>query len=300
MRVDLLGNNRVRTGLAVIAFFALLAVFGPFLLGLFGLDASAHDMTAISQPPSAAHPLGTTQFGQDVLAQVVAGARGSMFVGVLAAAIGTGIAILVGVPSGYFGGAVDTLLNFLTNLFLVMPVLPLIFVIAGYTQGAGLWMIALIIGCFGWAGGARTLRAQTMSLRNRDFVAGMRMLGEGDGRLIASEILPHLTGLVSSMFLHAMIGAVLAEAGLAFLGVSDAAATSWGTMIQSAQAQSAILRGLWWWFIPPGLCIALLGTAAALVNFGVDELSNPKLRLARRSVVRRTKRVSRRVARSEA
>ncbi|MET7339412.1 ABC transporter permease [Nonomuraea sp. NPDC005650] len=274
---------KVRVGSAIIAFFALVAIFGGwFSRDVLGLDPRANDIKSIAQPPSGAHLLGTTQFGQDVLAQVIAGASGSMFVGFLAAAIGTTLAVLVGVTAGYFGGGgVDGALNFLTNLFLVMPVLPLIFIVAGYLQGTGLWTIALIIGLFGWAGGARTLRAQAMSVASRDFVRAMRLLGESNRRLIFFEVLPHLTGLIASMFLHAMIGAVLAEAGLAFLGISDTGAISWGTMIQSAQQQSAVLRGLWWWFVPPGLCIALIGTAAALVNFGVDEVANPKLRVTR-------------------
>jgi peptide/nickel transport system permease protein len=273
---------KVRVGLAITGFFALVAIFGGwFSEAVLGLDPRANDIQAIAQPPSGAHLLGTTQFGQDVLAQVIAGASGSMFVGFLAATIGTVLAVLVGVTAGYFGGGVDGGLNFLTNLFLVMPVLPLIFVVAGYLQGTGLWTIALIIGLFGWAGGARTLRAQAMSVAGRDFVRAMRLLGESNRRLIFFEVLPHLTGLIASMFLHALIGAVLAEAGLAFLGISDSASISWGTMIQSAQQQSAVLRGLWWWFVPPGLCIALIGTAAALVNFGVDEVANPKLRVTR-------------------
>jgi len=290
MRASLLTSWKVRFGLAVLGLFVLLAIFGPMLGG----DPRANDISAIAAPPSSDHLLGTTQFGQDVLAQTIAGARGSMLVGILAAAIGTLIAIAVGVPAGYFGGAVDNGLNFLTNLFLVMPVLPLILIVAGYVQGTGLWVIALIIGLFGWSGGARTLRAQAMSLSNRDFVLAMRMLGEPHRRLIFAEVLPHLSGWISAMFLHGMIGGVMAEAGLAFLGISDSGSISWGTMIQSAQQQSAVLRGLWWWFVSPGLCIALIGTAATLVNFGVDELANPKLRLARRSVVARTRLVARR------
>lgn len=283
----MLKSWKVRAGLAVLVFFVLLAVFGP----LIGGDPRANDIGAISKPPSARHLFGTTQFGQDVLAQTVAGARGSMLVGILAAAIGTAIAILVGVPAGYFGGAVDNGLNFLTNLFLVMPVLPLILIVAGYVQGTGPVVIALIIGLFGWSGGARTLRAQSLSLSSRDFVLAMRMVGEPHRRLIFCEVLPHLTGWISAMFLHGMIGGVMAEAGLAFLGVTDSGSISWGTMIQAAQQQSAVLRGLWWWFVPPGLCIALIGTAATLVNFGVDEVSNPKLRQARRSVLVRTRKV---------
>ncbi|WP_205629478.1 ABC transporter permease [Jiangella muralis] len=290
MRADLLRGWKVRFGLAVLAFFVLLAIFGPWINEyVLGIDPRANDLEAISAPPSADHLLGTTQFGQDVLAQTIAGARGSMFVGFLAATIGTLIAVLVGVPAGYFRGGVDNGLNFLTNLFLVMPVLPLILIVAGYMQGTGLWMIALIVGLFGWSGGARTLRAQALSVSSRDFVLAMRMLGEPHRRLIFFEVLPHLTGWIAAMFLHGIIGGVMAEAGLAFLGISDSGAISWGTMIQAAQQQSAVLRGFWWWFVPPGLCIALIGTAATLVNFGVDELSNPKLRQARRSVVKRTK-----------
>ncbi|WUJ71519.1 ABC transporter permease [Kribbella soli] len=283
----MLKSWKVRIGLSILTFFVLLAVLGPVIGG----DPRANDISSISQPPSAHHLFGTTQFGQDVLAQTIAGARGSMLVGILAAAIGTLIAILVGVPAGYFGGAVDNCLNFLTNLFLVMPVLPLILIVAGYVQGTGPFVIALIIGLFGWSGGARTLRAQSLSLSSRDFVLAMRMIGEPHRRLIFFEVLPHLTGWISAMFLHGMIGGVMAEAGLAFLGITDSGSISWGTMIQAAQQQSAVLRGLWWWFVPPGLCIALIGTAATLVNFGVDEISNPKLRQARRSVVVRARKV---------
>lgn len=289
---------KVRAGLTVLGFFTLLAVFGPWLTEYaLGIDPKANDITAIAAPPGGDHLLGTTQFGQDVLSQVIAGARGSLFVGVLAAVIGTALAIGVGVTSGYFGGAVDNVLNLCTNIVLVLPGLPLLLIIAGYLQGTGLWVIALVIGLLGWPGGARTLRAQAMSIAGRDFLVAMRMLGERRRRLVFFEVLPHLSGLIASMFLHAMIGGIMAEAGLAFLGITDSSAVSWGTMIQAAQQQSAVLRGLWWWFVPPGLCIALIGTAAALVNFGVDELANPKLRAATRSA---TKRVAARVAGSEA
>lgn len=289
---------KVRVGLTVLGFFILLAVFGPWLTEyVLGIGPKANDITAIAAPPGGDHLLGTTQFGQDVLSQVIAGARGSLFVGVLAAVIGTALAIGVGVTSGYFGGAVDNVLNLCTNIVLVLPGLPLLLIIAGYLQGTGLWVIALVIGLLGWPGGARTLRAQAMSIAGRDFLVAMRMLGERRRRLVFFEVLPHLSGLIASMFLHAMIGGIMAEAGLAFLGITDSSAVSWGTMIQAAQQQSAVLRGLWWWFVPPGLCIALIGTAAALVNFGVDELANPKLRAATRSA---TKRVAARVAGSEA
>lgn len=293
MRVVFLRSWKVRVGLALLGFFVLLAILGPWLTEhVLGMDPRDNDISAIAAPPGGDHVLGTTQFGQDVLAQTIEGARGSLFVGVLAAAIGTALAIAVGVTSGYFGGAVDNVLNLVTNIVLVLPGLPLLLIIAGYLQGTGLWVIALVIGLLGWPGGARTLRAQSMSVASRDFLVAMRMLGEKRRRLVFFEVLPHLSGLIASMFLHAMIGGIMAEAGLAFLGITDSSAVSWGTMIQAAQQQSAVLRGLWWWFVPPGLCIALIGTAAALVNFGVDELANPKLRVASRSATKRVLRVA--------
>ncbi|HEY9290350.1 MAG TPA: ABC transporter permease, partial [Microlunatus sp.] len=256
---------------------------------VLGYNAAALNYYAIGEPPSSAHLLGTTSTGQDVLAQLIAGARNSLLVGVLAALISTTLSILFGVTAGFFGGTVGMVLNFVTNLFIVMPVFALTLVVAGYVEGTGPIMIALVIGVFGWAGGARSLRAQTMSLRNRDFTMAMRMLGEGRPRLIFVEVFPQLSGWVSAMFLHGLIGGVLAEAGLAFLGISDPGTISWGTMIQNAQQQNAILNGQLWWFIPPGLCIAAIGTATGLINFGVDEIANPKLRSARRKILRRTR-----------
>lgn len=291
MRSDILRSGKVRVGLAIFALFTIAALFGPwFNQHVLGYNAAALNYYAIGRPPSAAHLLGTTSTGQDVLAQLIAGSRNSLLVGVLAAMVGTALAILFGVTAGFFGGTVGMVLNFITNLFIVMPVFALTLVVAGYVEGTGPIVIALVIGIFGWAGGARSLRAQTMSLRNRDFTMAMRMLGESRLRLIFVDVFPQLSGWVSAMFLHGVIGGVLAEAGLAFLGISNPGTISWGTMIQNAQQQNAILNGQLWWFIPPGLCIAAIGTAVGLINFGVDEIANPKLRSARRTVVRRTRR----------
>ncbi|MEU6795920.1 ABC transporter permease [Nonomuraea wenchangensis] len=270
---------KVRVGIGIIAFFAVVAIVGPWLNDLMGIGPWKIDYDAIGSPPGGGHLLGTTSQGTDVLAQVIAGTRNSMVVGAVAGVIGIVLAVVVGVTAGFFGGKVDALLSFLTNMFLVLPVLPLTLIVAGYVQDTGPITIALIIGLFGWAPGARTLRAQTLSLRGRDFVMAMRMLGETRTRLIFVEVLPHLAGWISAMFLHLVLGAVLAEAGLAFLGISSADTVSWGTIIDQAR-QVALLNGMWWWFVPPGLCIALLGTATGLVNFGIDEVMNPRLRTA--------------------
>ncbi|CAM5698989.1 ABC transporter permease OS=Streptomyces alboniger OX=132473 GN=CP975_26325 PE=3 SV=1 [Streptomyces alboniger] len=201
----------------------------------------------------------------------------------------------MGVTAGLAGGIVDSALTGLTNVFLTMPSFALIFVISGYTQGAGPLTIGVIIGVFGWAGGTRALRSQTMSLRGRDFVHAMRMLGESRWRLAMVEVLPHLIGWISAMFLTGFVGGVLAESGLAFLGVSSSSTVSWGVMISEGAAgqRPGSTAGMWWWFAPPGVRIALLGASVALINFAVDEVSNPRLRNANRVLVKRARNAQR-------
>jgi peptide/nickel transport system permease protein len=290
MVLRFLSGWKVRAGLTVFLLFCLIALLGPWLCGsVLHISPTALDVDSVSTPPSAGHLLGTTASGQDVLAQLITGARQSMVAGLVASVLGTSIAVLVGVTAGLAGGVVDSVLTALTNVFLTMPAFALIFVISGYTQGGGPVVIGIIIGIFGWAGGTRALRSQTLSLRNRDFVVAMRMLGESRVRLALVEVLPHLVGWISAMFLGGFVGGVLAESGLAFLGLSSATTVSWGSMISEAQQGNALLGGMWWWFAPPGLCIALLGASVTLVNFGIDEISNPRLRNARRALVRRAR-----------
>ncbi|MEV6965315.1 ABC transporter permease [Hamadaea sp. NPDC051192] len=287
MRRYLGDSAKVRVGVALLTAYLLVAIFGPLLTGALGLDPHHVDPEAVRAAPSGAHWLGTDASGQDVFAQLILGARGSVFVGAVAGLLMTAIALVVGVTAGFLGGIADLILNAFINLFLVLPVFALTLIVAGYLEGAGLLGIALIIGIFGWPAEARAIRAQTLSLRNRDFVAAARMIGESRPRLIFAEVLPHLSGWIFTLLLNAVVAGVFAEAALHFLGIGNADAVSWGTMLGDVQNSGAVLAGMWWWFIPPGLAIALLGTATALVNFGVDELANPKLRMARRAVVRR-------------
>ena len=286
----LLAGWKVRIGVTVFLAFCLLALAGPWATAhLLHVNPTALDLDAVNSPPGSDHLLGTTSNGQDVLAQLVSGARESMLAGLVASVLGTSISVLFGVTAGLAGGVVDSVLTAVTNVFLTMPAFALIFVISGYTQGGGPVVIGLIIGLFGWAGGTRALRAQTLSLRGQDFVLAMRMLGESRARLALVEVLPHLTGWISAMFLGGFVGGVLAESGLAFLGISGSGTVSWGTMISDAQAGNALLGGMWWWFAPPGLCIALLGASVSLINFGIDEMSNPRLRNANRALVKRAR-----------
>src|SRR6267143_717504 len=239
-------------------------------------------------PPSAAHWLGTTVFAQDVLSQVLASTQATLFVGLLAAAIATVLSILFGVSAGYFGGNTDEVLSLISNVFLAIPGLPLLIVLADYvpTAGSSIFLVAVIIAVTAWAYSSRVLRAQTLSLRNRDFVEAARVSGESRLRIILVEILPNLIPIVAASFLFTTLYAIYAYVAISCLGLGGSPTSSppglwnWGNMLREGFANNAIRGGRWWWWAPPGLCVALLGTGLALLNFGIDEFINPRLRAA--------------------
>jgi peptide/nickel transport system permease protein len=267
-------NSKVTIGVVIVTFFVLLAVVGPLFVR-FDANAFGPD---ISASPSAAHPLGTTSYGQDVLAQVVVGSRVSVALGFITGIVATIISVIVGLVSGYVGGWGDESLSLFTNVFLVMPALPLAIVLAAFLPYKGPLTIGFVLIVTGWSWGARVLRAQTLSMRNREFVAAAKATGEPAWRIIFFEIFPNEIGVVVAQLLGTIIYVILAEAGLEYLGLGDLGAVSWGTMLYWAGNQDALPLGYWWWFVPPGLCIALLGAGLAFVNFGIDELANPRLR----------------------
>jgi len=269
-----LRNTKAVTGLLILGFFTLIAIIGPWIAP-YDPDARSDAKLA---PPSWEHWLGTTHIGQDVLSQILVGTRGVMVVGFVAGIVATVIGVLVGVTAGYLGGLRDEGLSALSNIFLVIPQLPLIIIIAGQLPSAGGLTVALVIAATGWAWGARVLRAQTLSLRKRDFVEAARANGESSWRIITAEILPNLTAIIAAGFVGTVGFAVLSLITLSFIGITSASEWNWGTILYWAQAQLALQRHAWWWFVPAGLCIALLGMALTLINFGIDEFVNPRLR----------------------
>ncbi|HEY0752456.1 MAG TPA: ABC transporter permease [Ktedonobacteraceae bacterium] len=267
-------NRKVTIGLVIVLFFIAMALLGPLFIRI-DPGAASDDLL---MPPSLAHPLGTTYIGQDVLAQVVYGSRISLLVGFGAGLVTTIISVFVGLISGYFGGLVDEALSLLSNVFLVLPTLPLAIVLAAFLPRSGVFTIGFVIVVTGWSWGARVLRAQTLSMRGRDFVESSKASGEGWFRIIFFEIFPNESAIVAAELLGTVIYAILAESGLEFLGLGNISNVSWGTMFYWAANNDALLQGAWWWIIPPGLCIALLGAGLAFVNFGMDEIANPRLR----------------------
>jgi len=269
-----LRSRRLLTGACIVIFFAGVAIIGPFFVG---------DPLAFShaewQSPSAAHWLGTTQLGQDVLAQVVTGAGATLEIGAGAGLLATVISIVIGIGGGYAGGIADETLSLLSNVVLVIPALPLIIVIASFVHASGIWPTVAVIAFVSWAASARVLRAQTLSVRNREYVLAAKAGGEPGWRIVFFEILPNELPIIVSQFIFSMIFAILTQAGLAFLGLASPDQLTWGTILYYAQNDGAMASGAWWWFVPPGLCIAVLGMGLALVNFSLDEILNPRLRV---------------------
>jgi ABC-type dipeptide/oligopeptide/nickel transport system permease subunit len=275
-RLGGLRSGKIITGLVLLGVFVGAAIFGPIF---DHTDPSALSRLQLAAP-SGAHWLGTTQTGQDVFAQLLDGTRTSLLVGFVSGAIATVLSVIIGLASGYLGGVADEVLSVLSNIFLVIPALPLVIVLAVYLPNRGDLSVAVVIAVTGWAWGARVLRAQTLSIRRRDYVEAARATGESTMRILFAEILPNETAIIASGFLFTVIFAILTQAGLAYLGLSSVSTWSWGTMLYWAQNGEALQVGAWWWFVPPGLCIALVGTALALINFGIDEFVNPRLRTA--------------------
>lgn len=268
------GNRKARTGLLILLFFILVALLAPVIAPYSPVYSGFNSM----MPPSPVHWLGTTQDGQDVFSELVFGARISLLVGFIAGVLTTVISLFMGLLSGYLSGGVDEFISYLINVFLVLPGLPLMIILAAYSPVKGIDMIIFVITFTSWAWGARVLRAQVTTLRTRDYVLAARFAGDSVLRVLFREILPNMMSLVAASFLGAALSAILGEAGLEFLGLGDPTVVSWGTMLYWSQNSGALLQGQWGWVLAPGLCIALLGTSLVLMNFGVDQFANPRLR----------------------
>jgi ABC-type dipeptide/oligopeptide/nickel transport system permease subunit len=270
-----LASGKVRVGFSILAAFGL----GIMVARLLGDPAAI--VAAPLQPPSSGHLLGTTGQGQDVLAQTLAGAGPTLLVALSVGLLVTLLGLLVGVTAGYLGGGPDGLATVIMNVFLLVPGLPLAVVLAAYLPaGPKTMVLVLVVG--GWAWNARVLRAQTLALRQAEFVQAAIAVGESTPRILVGEILPNLLPVAASCFISATIYALGAEVGLEFLGIGDLGRVTWGTNLYWAANDAALLTGSWWTFVPTGVCLSLVGCSLVLVNLGLDEVMNPRLRRARR------------------
>jgi oligopeptide/dipeptide ABC transporter ATP-binding protein len=269
-------NRKAMAGALLLLGFIVLAIFPGQIAPD---DPAAQIFTPALAPSWHHHLLGTTASGQDIFSQVIWGTRLSLVIALAAGGLATALAVIVGVSAAYLGGIADGILSVITDVILVIPIFPLVIVIAAYRKNAGLLMLVIVLGALGWSYGARQLRSQTLSLRTRDFLESARVRGERRLYVILFEILPTMTSLIVATFLGSALYAVLTEAGLQFIGLGDPNSQSWGTMLYWAQNNEALFAGMPLWALAPGICIALLGAAFALLNYAFDEISSPALRV---------------------
>jgi len=276
---SVLRNRKALTGLILFLIFVVLAAVPQLFTSVTDPNKLAF---APALPPSGEHLLGTTALGQDIWAQLVYGTRQSLVIAVVAGFFATVLSVLVGVSAAYLGGLADEILSMITNVFLIIPTFPLIIILATYAGKGTLLVVLIVLVVTGWSYGANQLRAQALSLRNRDFLESARVRGERSSYIILAEMLPTMTSLIVANFLGAALYSVLTAAGLQFLGLGDPSSISWGTMLYWSQNQQALQSGMPLWSLAPGLCVALLGVSFALLNYAFDEISNPALRPVRR------------------
>lgn len=269
-----LRNRKALVGLVIVLLYVAVAVFGPLLLNLDPMQRVGRP----HQPPSPDELFGTTRMGRDVFAQVIYGTRTSLAVGFFAGTIIVLIGTCLGIAAGYFGGWIDEVVTFFTNVVLVIPQLPLLLVIAAFMGQTSPVVIAVIIGMTSWAWGARVTRSQTLTLRNREYILASELIGERPLRMIFVELLPNLLSIIGFNFIGSVTYTIITQATLEFLGLGNPMSVSWGTMLYHAQNTSAISVGAWWEVLVPALAVAGIGVGLSLLNFGVDEISNPRLR----------------------
>jgi peptide/nickel transport system permease protein len=267
-------NAKLRVGLVILLFFLVVALIGPFFTKYDPFDFVGPTNT----PPSGDYWLGTTNLGEDVFTQLIYGLGATFFVGVLGGGLGTLIGILVGFVAGYKGGIIDELLNMLTNIVLVIPSLVVLLIIVAYLDVRGVLVESVFIGFFAWPWTARAIRAQTFSLRTRDFVDLARLSGKNSLKIIFTEIAPNMMSYLLLAFILQFGGAILTAATLDFIGLGPTKGISLGLMMNFATIHGALILKMWWWFIPPGLAITAIVGALYVMNVGLDEVFNPKLR----------------------
>jgi peptide/nickel transport system permease protein len=271
---------KAKVGAWLFAFFVLAAIIGPQVLP-YDPSYANPDPSLLMAHPSAQHLLGTTQTGQDILSQMLVGIRLTIELALIVGVIATALSVIVGVTSAFLGGAWDEFLSLVSNVFLVIPALPLLILLLGYLHSRGQLPTIIVLSVLGWPWGARVVRAQTLMIRNRDFVAASRESGEKSWRIILLDIIPNEVSLIAASFVNTVLYAIGASVALAFVGLTDLNSWSLGTILYWAQSQQALQLGAWWWFVPPGLAVALIGTSLVLMNTGIDELGSPRLRASR-------------------
>lgn len=271
----LLKNKMGLAGFAIFSLFLLIAIFGPLIWPYDPLDFGEVDQ--ILNPPTSEHWLGTDDMGRDVFKGLVAGSRVSLTVGLVATFISMVLGTLVGIFSGYVGGRLDNGLMRITDVFLVLPWMPLMLVLAALL-GSSIWNIIFVIGITGWAGTARLVRAQTLTVKERQYVERARAIGASTNHIIANHIFPNVFPIIFSNTILITATSILSETTLSFLGMGDSTRPSWGMMLHFAFESGAASNHAYWYLLPPGICVLLVVLSFTFMGYAFDEILNPKLR----------------------
>jgi peptide/nickel transport system permease protein len=278
-------------GFVILSFFTLMAIAPQLFVG--PLETATTASGAALEPASAAHIFGTDELGRDILNLTVHGARISMSIGLLATAITVFVGAFIGVVAGFLGGRTDNALMRLTDLFLVLPTFVLAIVMAPIILDiigpdaeilglrATLLVIVIVIGITSWATTARIIRSQTLSIRERMFVDRARVIGSGSGHIMRRHIFPNVVNLIVAQAVITFAAAVFIETSLAFIGLGDPFAPSWGEILDAAQQAGAPGLGAWWYIAPPAICVVLVVLSFTLVGNALDDILNPKSRVRR-------------------
>jgi len=268
------GNKMGMVGLIIILFFMMIVLMAPMLTQW---DPYKMNTGPPFSPPSSEHPLGTNDMGQDLFSQLIYGARISLMVGLVAASVNVTVGTMVGLLSGYFGGKLDEFFMRLIDVMIIIPGIPIMVLIAAYL-GPSIWNIIFILVIFGWTSIARVIRSQVLMIKEYPYIDASKAAGAGSFRIIFDHILPNIISLMLPQAILSVVGAILGEAGLSFLGLGDPTHVSWGMLLYYAEAYGAFLRKAWWWIIPPGLCITLVGLGFTFVGYALNDIFNPRLR----------------------
>jgi peptide/nickel transport system permease protein len=264
-----------------------IGMFGLFLVLAFIAVALAAPWVAPYDPralvgkpferPGEDHILGTDQVGRDIYSQLIWGSRVSLMVGLFASAFSVAIGAAIGLVSGYLRGPIDTVMMRITDLFITLPNIPLMLILAAII-GRSVWNIILVIAVTGWTGTARMVRAQTLSIKERPYVEAARSVGARDSQIMFRHILPNIIPLIFANGIVGIVNAILSESGLSFLGLGDPTKPSWGLILRHANEVGAMATGRLWFIIPPGICIMLIAIGFAFSSYSLDQILNPRLR----------------------
>lgn len=262
-----------KLGLVIVSFFVIMALAAPWI-------APFDPFSFVGDPflkPSSTYIFGTDQVGRDIFSRVIYGTRISLLIGLVASAMTIGLGTMIGLVSGYLGGWIDNGLMRITDLFIIIPALPLMLIMASIL-GKGITNIIIVITVVGWTATARMVRSQTLSLKERPFTEASRAIGSTDLHTIVRHIVPNVFPLVFANGMIAIVDAILSEAGLSFLGFGDPSAPSWGMVLHFADIAGSTVNGYWWYIVPPGICIMFLVMGFAFISYSTDQILNPRLR----------------------